>query len=466
MKRCLVRFVELDAILLQVCWHSADLSNTRIIIAPDVVRDLTLNNRTPTGSGNVKQLYRADNVSYGIPDSGRYQEFEFSRRKKMLKTSFTLFCAVIALAMTANANAQSGSRSFGAAASDFGGVVSDFGGGAAGFGGGISDFGGGATYDAGMSYGVGGMSYGGGFDSGASYGGEMSYGVGGMSFNDVSSCNSCGTSGYASSYSSYGSSYGSPYNNSCGRPISNQAAASLWAGYCTESCATPRAKCNLFSRHRGGFGGGFGGNKFGYPRGGCGGGGCGGGCFGYPTGGCGCGNGAGLHGGLGILAKLKGRGGCGLFSKLKGRGCGPKGCGLGGGRSWGYGGGSYGRKSCGLGGLGLFGKCKARKTQYAAIVSYPVQTVAIDECGCGDTGQYFNYAVGSEYGTAGMQSSISGSLTGACSSCNGGTSVLDGGMSYDSGMSYDGGMSYGGGMSYDNTGAAAIIEQGAGQFIQ
>ena len=136
------------------------------------------------------------------------------------------------------------------------------------------------------------------------------------------------------------------------------------------------------------------------------------------------------------------------MSKLKSR----RSCG---GKAWGLGGGSYGRKSCGLGGLGLFGKCKARKTQYAAIVSYPVQTVAIDECGCGNTGQYFNYAVGSEYGTAGMQSSISGSLTGACSSCNGATSVLDNGMSYDGGF-----------QSYDNTGAAAIIEQSAGQFIQ
>lgn len=38
----------------------------------------------------------------------------------------------------------------------------------------------------------------------------------------------------------------------------------------------------------------------------------------------------------------------------------------------------------------------------------------IDECGCGESGQYFSYAVGAEYGTAGMQSAISGQLTGCC----------------------------------------------------
>ena len=116
----------------------------------------------------------------------------------------------------------------------------------------------------------------------------------------------------------------------------------------------------------------------------------------------------------------------------------------------------------------MFGKLKGRKQRYQAIVSYPVTTVAIDQCGCGNSGQYFDYAVGAEYGTAGMQSSVSGSITGACSSCGGGESIFDSGMSYDAGMStgYDAGMgaaSYG----YDAGSAATqIIEHGASQLIQ
>ena len=124
----------------------------------------------------------------------------------------------------------------------------------------------------------------------------------------------------------------------------------------------------------------------------------------------------------------------------------------------------------------MFGKLKGRKQRYQAIVSYPVTTVAIDQCGCGNSGQYFDYAVGAEYGTAGMQSSVSGSITGACSSCGGGESIFDSGMSYDAGMStgYDAGMSTGydagmGAASYGyDAGSAAtqIIEHGASQLIQ
>ena len=84
-------------------------------------------------------------------------------------------------------------------------------------------------------------------------------------------------------------------------------------------------------------------------------------------------------------------------------------------------------------------------------------TVAVDQCGCGNTGQYFDYAVGAEYGTAGMQSSISGTLTSECSSCGGGSSFYDGG--FDAGYSD-------GVPAYDSTGASSIIEQGAGHFVQ
>ncbi|QEG21924.1 hypothetical protein [Mariniblastus fucicola] len=253
-------------------------------------------------------------------------------------------------------------------------------------------------------------------------------------------------------YSSYGN-VGATGLNNCGRAISNQQAASLWAGYCTETCVTGKKRCGLFS----GCG----------KTGGCGGGGCSQGCFGYPTGGCGssfsggCGTASGLGGGCKLFSKLKaGAGGCGL----------SKGCGFGGGNSCGLGGfsgfglntgcgsacGGGCGSSCGLGGgFGLFDKLKSGggcnlfsklkgKSKCAAIVSYPVTTVAIDQCGCGNSGQYFNYAVGHEYGTAGIQSSVAGSLTSACGGCSGSTM-----MSPVINMP-----------AYGTTGAAPIVEQG------
>ena len=229
-------------------------------------------------------------------------------------------------------------------------------------------------------------------------GGCGGYG-GGYAMGSAMSFGGCGD------YGSYGA-VGTVGLNECGRDYTNQQAASLWGGYCTETCSTGRRqRTGLFS-------------KCGNRGGGCGGHGFGGGnmgCFGYPTGGCGCGGGCG--GGCGAGGGLFS--GFSLFSKLKSRG---NGCGGG----CGAGGGLFSKLKSG-GGCNLFSKLKGRKqTQYAAIVSYPVTTVAVDQCGCGNSGQYFNYAVGAEYGNAGMQSNVSGMLTGQC--CGGGASVLDGSM--------------------------------------
>ena len=150
-----------------------------------------------------------------------------------------------------------------------------------------------------------------------------------------------------------------------------------------------------------------------------------------------------------MLEVLKGRAPAGGY----GGGCGHGGCG------GGLGGGLFSKLHGGGG--GLFSKLCGRKQRYAAIVSYPVTTVAIDQCGCGNSGQYFDYAVGAEYGTAGMQSSVAGSLTGACSSCGDfGGSVLDGSMNVDAGLSipaYDAGA---GAM------AAPMMDQGIGTVIE
>lgn len=282
-------------------------------------------------------------------------------------------------------------------------------------------------------------------------------------------CSTCGTAAGYAGVANYGGGFGGygGYGmanlgaSNCGREISNQGAAGLWAGYCNESCGVPRQRGQLFSgRHgcRSGCGAGGGGlGKFGYPAGG----GCGNvGCFGYPSG-CGaCGGGAGLggfHKGCSLFGKLKGRhSGGSLLAKLKGIGGGcslfnkSSSCGLGYGGGFGAGGGCG--SSCGLGGFKGFGllgklkggsgcKLKGRRTQYAAIVSYPVTTVAVDQCGCGNSGQYFNYAVGAEYGTAGMQSGVSQVLSGTSCCGGGGNSVLDAGV-----------------QMYENTGAAAIMQ--------
>ncbi|MFK7766434.1 MAG: hypothetical protein AB8B55_04385 [Mariniblastus sp.] len=220
-------------------------------------------------------------------------------------------------------------------------------------------------------------------------------------------------------------------DNSCGRAITQNQAASLWAGYCNESCDTgggrlrgcglgkriggcgvATAPCNMVSDGCGfvdsgaggcGLGGGckLGGKLRGLFSGigggmgaGCG---CDMGCFGYPTGG-GCGSAGGFGGGLfsGLGGKLRGKfaggcgcgGGCSLFSGNQGgklRGLFNGGCG----------GGCFGGKL-----RGLFGGCGSK---FQASAGH-----------CGSTGAYFSEAVGYEYGTSGMQSCVSGCATNAC----------------------------------------------------
>ncbi len=177
-------------------------------------------------------------------------------------------------------------------------------------------------------------------------------------------------------------------SNNCGREISTNDAAALWSGYCTEDCTIHKSSgcgsgCGLFSKLRG----------RGLGSGGCNTGGCGAGCgagmanFGGFNGfsglrnrGCGCKSGCG--GGLGLFAKLQ--------AKMASLGCRSKRCG--------------GRTGC-----SLFSKFRGGNSVYGqAVVS------TVDQCGCGNSGQYFEYSVGAEYGNAGMQSAVAGSLTGAC----------------------------------------------------
>lgn len=213
--------------------------------------------------------------------------------------------------------------------------------------------------------------------------------------------------------------------NNCGRIISTNQAANLWAGYCHEDCTIDQGAgcgsgCGLFSRLKG-RGGGFGGGCNSGCGGGIAGGGCGAGtCFGYPSN-CGCNagcGGGGFGGGFANagFANAGCGGGCGggggLFAKLKakmqGLGCRANSCG----------GDSCGTSSCGgRSGCGLFSKLCGRKNRGGG--NYTVTTAAVDHCGCGNNGQYFDYAVGADYGNAGMQSSVAGSLTGAC--CGGST---------------------------------------------
>ena len=358
-----------------------------------------------------------------------------------MKKILTLAFAIAAMVFTGSVQAQSGSQlgapsigGFGGGASvpsfggGFGGGVSapSFGGGFGGVPSGVSSFGGfdGGAISSAPSFG--------GFNSGSvsgvsSYGGFGGYGGPGLSSYGGTSFGSSG------SYGNYGL-IGPGGPNDCGRQYTNQQAASLWGGYCTESCGTGGG-CGLFGKKCGRK---FSSARFGYPSGGCGHGGCGSrcgsrcghggcgggcsqGCFGYPSCGHGFAKRCGL-GGCGHKARYGGgHGGCCLLKKMLGKfhrgGAGScSHCRLGGFRMFGghHFGRHHGRKGC-----CLLGKCKSRKTAYAAITTYPVTTVAVDQCGCGSSGQYFDYAVGHEYGTAGMQSSVSGELTGACTSCSG-----------------------------------------------
>ena len=236
-------------------------------------------------------------------------------------------------------------------------------------------------------------------------------------------CGSCGGSVV------YGGTMDYAQDN-CGRRITQGSAASLWAGYCNETCdygGGSDCGCgggcgggcglNLGSRlggrlgNRGGCDSGCGSSFVSHGGGSCGGGcslgsrggklrglfsglgggfgggsscGCDMGCFGYPTGG-GCGgNGGGfLSGGL-----LKG----GCFSGLRGKlgnhgGCGG-GCNMGGKLR-----GLFAGRSCGSKIGGLFQRSQK-------------------DCGC--AGAYFGESVGYDYGNAGMQSCVSGCATNAC----------------------------------------------------
>ena len=205
----------------------------------------------------------------------------------------------------------------------------------------------------------------------------------------------------------------------CYRGISSSAASSLWAGYCTDDCSYKGPQRNgLFSRcklRHGGGGCGLGGGS-----------GCGCGCFGYPN--CGCGGGSSYGGGCGssysvgsscdsgcgtsYVSSVRGGhfggGGCGLKAKLAAKG----GCGRRGGCLTG-----------GCGGGGLLGKLKARHQPAASCgcaAPAPVSDCstclsgACDTCGDCGSGSYFSQAIGYEYGNAGMQSYVGGSLTSAC----------------------------------------------------
>ena len=256
------------------------------------------------------------------------------------------------------------------------------------------------------------------------------------------SAQGCGCGGHTGAvpgnFGSYGGFDGIGMTESCGRGISSSQASSLWSGYCTESCAyTGPRREGLFgcckSRHGGGCGGGCLGGS-GSCFGGCG---FNQGCFGYPSCGCGCGSSIGSYGkscggGCGGCGKRHGgcgkrhggcgklHGGCGLKAKLAGLRpeYGPN---IGGG--FGAGHSSCGRGGCLSGGCGVkgcfFNKMLARHTanSYIGFASVDASsscsylTSGCDTCG---TGGYFNEAVGYDYGNGGMQSYVSGSLTGAC----------------------------------------------------
>ena len=321
-------------------------------------------------------------------------------------------------------------------------------------------------------------------------------------------------------YSNYGALGGAGVvGDNCGREISYSQAASLWAGYCTESC--------------GYYGGSAGGASFGAVSS-CGASSCGSAVSYAPvtyaapvsTGRSGCklfGGGCKLFGG----GKLRG-----LFAKHGGGGCGcdqggfgyPSDCGccgdgnaIVGGYGGGYGGLSYGASDCNAGvvshgcklfgggggcrllgggggcrlrgrGTGLFsrlfnksagggGCCLSRNRAPSYSVNYVPVTFQASASQCGSTGSYFNEFIGPEYGTTGMQSSVSGCATGECGGAN-----YDGGfdlggaadMSYGGGavdMGYDGGYSQGAGavdygqQSYGQQTYGAGADFGMGQSV-
>lgn len=211
----------------------------------------------------------------------------------------------------------------------------------------------------------------------------------------------------------------------CGREISNADAEGLWAEYCHETCFDygRNRRCGL--------------------RGGC----ASGDCFGYSSGGCGaCDSGlAGLRG-----RKMGGRGGdcggagdCGcaggrgrLFGGgLSGGGAnchGYPGGGFGScsdGCGGGFGGGREGRFGASRGGCGLFsrGGCGGRSegTLFRFLTGGNGQGLfSRSAANCGSCGEYFNEAVGYEYGTSGIVSNVAGCGTDfAGPGCNGGGNV-------------------------------------------
>jgi len=213
--------------------------------------------------------------------------------------------------------------------------------------------------------------------------------------------------------------------DNCGRGITNGQAASLWAGYCTESCG--------YTGGAGGFaGGGYGAASYGVAS--YGGGDCGAASYdivSYGGGGHGCRLGQKLRNLFGGLCGRRSAGGFGGASVLSAGSYGSigddcfgypsSGCGCGGG----YGGGHGGCRlfsRFGGGGfltrlLGGVGGCLCRGSQTAApsyAVNYVPVTFQASANECGTSGSYFNEFVGPEYGTAGIQSAVSGCATGAC----------------------------------------------------
>lgn len=303
----------------------------------------------------------------------------------LLKSIKLVIGVVAALAICCEASAQSGSTGF---ANSFG--AGSFGG--SGFGGGFSGGGGGFA--------------------------DTAFGAGGF-----------GGGGGLGGYSSYGALGGAGFtgDNSCGRAITQSQAASLWSGYCTESCAyQPSAAVAV------------GGGGFSLPA-------VGGGGFSLPAVGGGCASGACDQGGFGYPA---------------GGGCGHGGCKLGGLKSK-------------LGGGCL--SCKRSAPSYS--VDYvPVQVEqpqTFDQCG--SAGGYFDGFVGADYGNVGLQSSVSGCATGSCG--GGYAAPADLGYSAPADLGYSGGLTpeqnahYGGGVSQDLGGSAgfsgqSILGGGSGTSVQ
>lgn len=252
-------------------------------------------------------------------------------------------------------------------------------------------------------------------------------------------------------YSNYGALGGAGIiGDNCGRGITQGQAESLWAGYCTESCAYPGSYGGDVSAGGGGgcrlFGGGGGCKLFGgglKSGGGLFSGGGGGDCFGYPSDGCcdsGCGGGG--FGGGGIISGFGGGFGGGMLGSStcdSGAGGGCRLFGGGGGcRARGRGTGLFSKfMNMGGGGGGCcFRRNRGGSTGYA--VDYVPVAFQSSASQCGSNDAYFNEFVGHEYGTSGMQSVVSGCATGAC---GGGYNAPAASMSYGGGQAQD--MSYG-----------------------